>query len=83
MLTLRVRFVANELTPGLENGDYCVADGSTVRDVISLCENQCGTSVPPDNFKRMYPLFDGRPVSLDTGITKDGTLHICRIVMGG
>jgi len=83
MLTIHVRFVAYELTPGLESGEYDIADGSTVRDVISLCEKQYGASVPPENFKRMYPLFDGKPVSLDTAITKNGTLHICRIVMGG
>jgi len=83
MLTLHVRFVASELTPGLENGEYCIADGSTVRDLISFCEKQCGVSIPLKNFKMMYPLFNGKPVTLDSVITKDGTVHICRVVMGG
>ena len=83
MLTVDVKFIAYELTPGLESGKYDIADGSTVRDVISLCENQCGASVPPDKLKRLYPLFNGQPVTLDTPITKDGTLHVCRVVMGG
>jgi hypothetical protein len=83
MPTVNVKFIAYELTPGLESGKYDIADGSTVRDVISLCENQCGASVPPDNFKRLYPLFNGKPVTLDHTITKDGTLHVCRVVMGG
>ena len=83
MLTLHVKFVANELTRGLINGEYSVADGSTVRDVIAECERQCNVTVPPGNFKMMSPLFNGKPATLDSVLTQDGTLHICRIVMGG
>ena len=83
MPTVDVKFVANELTPGLVNGEYDIEDGLTVRDLISLCESRCGASVPPGNFRMMHPLFNGKPVSVDSVITKDGTLHICRIVVGG
>jgi len=83
MLTVDVKFVANELTPGLENGEYKVKAGSSVREIIAVCEDQYGVVVPPDNFKMMYSLFNGKPITLDGKVTVDGTLHICRVVMGG
>ena len=83
MLTVDIRFVASELVPGLESGKYMIDDGSTVRDLITACESKCGVTVPEKNFPFMYPLFNGRPVMLDSAITEDGTLHLCRVVTGG
>ena len=83
MLDIRVKFVANELTPGLENGNYQAPEGSTVRELIAICEEQCGSAVPEENFTLMYPLFGGKPVTMESKLTKDGTMHLCRIVMGG
>ena len=83
MLTVDVKFIAYELVPGLVSGQYCIDDGSTVRDLISVCETKCGATVPPKNFDYMYPLFNGRPVSLDKEIAENGTLHLCRVVVGG
>ena len=79
-----VKFVANELTPGLVDGKYDIEDGATVRDLIVHCVDRCGAApIPPENFEMMYPLFNGKPLTLDGAMTKDGTLHICRIVLGG
>ena len=83
MLKVDVKFIADELTPGLVNGAYEVADGSSVRDLLAHCEKKCGITVPPGNYKLMYPIFEGKPLSIDGAITKNGTLHICRIVLGG
>ena len=83
MLTIDVRFIANELVPGLLSGEYKIEDGTTVLDLLALCERQCGVSVPLKNFDFMYPLFNGRPVSLDKPLTESGTLHLCRVVIGG
>lgn len=78
-----VKFVANELTPGLANGEYKIEDGLSVRELIALCESRCASSVPLKNFEFMYPLFNGRPITLDGIITGNGILHICRVVTGG
>ena len=83
MPTVNVRFVADELTPGLTGGEYDIQDGSTVGDLLTLCESKCGAKIPEGNFKLMYPIFEGKPLRLDSEITKSGTLHLCRIVMGG
>ena len=83
MATVNVRFVADELTPGLVDGEYDIEDGSSVSDLLSHCESKCGAKIPPYNFKLMYPIFEGKPLSLDGAITKNGTLHMCRILMGG
>ena len=83
MLDIRVKFVAAELTVGLENGSYQAPEQTTVRELIAICEAQCGSVVPEENFKLMYPLWNGKPVKLDTALTQSGTLHLCRIVMGG
>ena len=83
MLTVDVKFVAHELVPGLSGGSYDIDDGASVRDLLAVCEDRCGATVPEKNFKFMYPLFNGRPVTLDSPITANGTLHLCRAVIGG
>jgi len=83
MVTVNARFVASELTPGMRSGEYDVEEGSTVRELLDLCGSACGAPVPEKNVRFIYPLFNGRPVMLDTAITQDGTLHFCRIVTGG
>ena len=83
MLTVDAKFVANELVPGLDGGLYRVEPGTTVRELIVMCETQCGASVPEKNYEFMYPLFNGRPVALDSKLMQDGILHLCRAVSGG
>ena len=83
MLTLSVKFVAAELAPGLENDEYTVPDGATVREVITVCEKACGVETAEENFKLMYPMFNGKPLGMYDAIITDGKLYICRIAMGG
>ena len=83
-LNIHVKIVARELAPGIENGVYTIDNGSTIRDLIVLCANQCQASIPDEEkCQLMYPLFNGKPLSLDRVLTGDGTLHICRVVIGG
>jgi len=83
MLTVDVKFIASELTPGLVSGEYDIEDGASVRELLALCETRCGVAVPENNYKYMYPLFNGKPVALDGTLTENGTLHLCRVVVGG
>jgi len=83
MLTVNVKFLAHELTPGLKSGEYSIEDGATVLDLLAICEEECGASIPERNYKNLYPLFNGRPVRMETTITESGTLHMCRVVFGG
>ena len=83
MLTIDVRFIANELVPGLQSGEYEIQDGKNVRDLLTLCEEKCGAPIPEKNYKFMYPLLNGRPITLDSALIESGTLHLCRVVTGG
>ena len=83
MSKLQIKFVAGELTPGLENGEYDFPNGLTVRDVIAACERQYNVVLPEQNFKLMYPLYNGKPIQMDETINADGKLYICRVAMGG
>jgi len=84
MLTIQVKLVARELTPGLENGEFRAKSGATVRDVLALCSARCEAAFPSDNLCRfMYPLYNGKPLTLDSPLSEDGTLHICRVAIGG
>ena len=84
MLAIQLKLVAKELTPGFENGKFNIENGATVRDLLALCADRCGAAFPSEtHLKLMYPLFNGKPVTLDKELTQDGTLHICRIAMGG
>ena len=83
MLTISVKFIAFELTPGLKSGDYSIEDGATVLDLLDICEKKCGTTIPEENRKSLYPLFNSRPVRLETALTENGVLYVCRSAMGG
>ena len=83
MPTLQVKFIAGELAPGLKNGEYEIPDGLTVREALAVCEKVCGALIPKENFKLMYPLFNGKPIQMSNAIDIDGKLYICRIAMGG
>ena len=83
MPTIRVKFVAGELTPGLENGEYLIPGGATVREALAVCEEICGAPIPDENLTLIYPLFNGKPVQMNDTINADGKLYICRIAMGG
>jgi len=83
MLNINVKLIAHELVPGLIGGEYSIEDGATVRDLLAECEVRCGVIVPEKNFEHMYPLFNGKPVTLESPITQDGTMHLCRVVLGG
>ena len=83
MLTVEVKIIANELTPGLVNGKYQIEEGASFRDLIAVCAAECGTSVPPENFAFMNPLFNGKPITINSTFTESGILHLCRIIVGG
>ena len=83
MLTVNVRFVATELTPGLTSGEYSIDNGATVLELLHKCGEECGAPIPEKNYKNIYPLFNGRPIRLESVITENGTLHVSRVVIGG
>jgi hypothetical protein len=83
MLNVRVKFVAYELTEGLLNGEYQIPDNSTVRELLTLCEKQSKATIPSENYKLMLFILNAKPATLDTQITKDGTLYVTRVIVGG
>ncbi len=83
MLNVRVKFVAYELAEGLISSVYQIPDNSTVRELLAVCEGQNKTSIPSENIKLMLFILNGKNATLDTPITKDGTLHVCRVIIGG
>jgi len=83
MHTINVKFVATELAPGLNNGNYNVDDGTSVMALIKQCEEASGATVPEGCLKLLYPLFNSKPVRLETPLNESGTLHFCRVVLGG
>lgn len=83
MLNVKVRFVAQELAPGLENGVYEVPEGSTIRELLAICEEKNDVEIPAQNFKLMLFMLDGKNAVMDAAITENSTLHVCRIIIGG
>ena len=84
MINIMLKFVAQELTPGFTNGEITIESGMAIRELISYYADKNSLSVPSENqYKLMYPLFNGKPAGLDSVLEKDGTLHICRVSIGG
>ena len=83
MLAVNIKSVAGELAPGLVSGEYETTEGSTVQSLLEQSASKCGAAINPNNYKFMLLLFDGKPIQLTDKITKSGTLHLCRIVVGG
>jgi len=82
-MEINIKITAPELVPGIENGIYEMQEGMSVREVLHALQERCGTCIPEENYKLMYPLFNGKPVKLTAPLTKSGTLYMCRVVMGG
>lgn len=83
MLNIRVKFVAYELAEGLLSGDYQIPDNATVRELLAVCEERNKTSIPSVNLDLMLFILNGKPATLDTPITKEGTLYVTRVIIGG
>ena len=82
--SIQVKLIARELTPGFDNGEFRAESGVTVKDVLALCAKRHKAAFPSEDLcKLMYPLYNGKPLTLDSALSQDGTLHICRIAMGG
>ena len=62
---------------------YQIEDGKSVLDLFKVCEEKSGATIPEANYKNLYSLFNSRPVRLETPLTDSGTLHVCRVVLGG
>ena len=80
---IQVRFIARELFPGMENGEYEIADGSSVRDLLFLLEGKFDTKLQPEKLEFVLPLLNGKRFSLDDQIHDSGKLHLCRTIVGG
>jgi hypothetical protein len=83
MLGIRVKFVAYELAEGLQSCIYQIPENATVRELLAICEEQNKVTIPPENLKLMLFILDGKPALMDTPITKDGTLYVTRVIIGG
>jgi hypothetical protein len=46
-------------------------------------EEQNNATILPANFNLMLFILDGKPAMADTPITKDGTLYVTRVIVGG
>ncbi len=79
----RGKFVAYELAVGLSNGTYQIPENATVRELLAICEEQNKTKIPAESMKLMLFILNGKNATLDTPVTKDGTLHVCRVIVGG
>ncbi|MDR0905706.1 MAG: hypothetical protein LBN00_05990 [Oscillospiraceae bacterium] len=78
-----VKFVAKDLTEGLTNGDYEVAEGATVLDVIRTCENVCGVTLPPDRYKDFQYILNDKAAQGYTPVPDGARLYVLHAVLGG
>ena len=67
----------------MASGEYRVEEGTTVLDLLKTCESASEASIPEKSYKHMCYLFNGKPLTLDSAIKESGTLHLCRIAVGG
>jgi hypothetical protein len=82
-MTVWVKFVAKDLTEGLQNGDYEVADGATVLDVIRAAEAVCGVTLPPDRDKDFQYILNDKAAQSYTPVTDGAKLYVLHAVLGG
>jgi len=82
-MKITVKFSCPEVLGGLKNGVYDVADGISVRGLLSVCETECNFQVNEKHLKWLLVIADGRQVNWHTVLSEDGNVSFLRGALGG
>ena len=80
---IQVYFVCQEVVGDMKDGIYEVAEGSTIRDLFSVCEKENNIFIKDEYRQWLVFLADGKQAQWDTVLHKVNTVHIIRAAVGG
>ena len=83
MATISIKIVAKDLLPGISDGDFEIREETTVSELLRAYGDACGAALPEKNLALLYFLLNGKPVEASREISASGTLHVCRVIVGG
>jgi len=82
-LKITVKFSCPEVLGDLKNGVYDVAEGISVRELLSACEKECNFQIDEKHLKWLLVIADGRQVNWHTVLTDGGNVSFLRGALGG
>jgi len=82
-MKITVKFSCPEVLGGLKSGVYNVAEGVSVRELLSACETECNFHVNEKHLKWLIVVADGRHVSWRTVLSEDCKVSFLRGALGG
>jgi len=82
-LKITVKFSCPEVLGGLQNGVYDVAEGISIRELLSACEKECNFQVNENHLKWLLVIADGRQVNWHNNLSGDCNVLFLRGALGG
>ena len=82
-MKITVKFACPEILGDLKSGTYELPKGSSVRELLLLCEKDCGLEVKEDHLKYMLVLVNGRQCAWESIIEEGSNVSFLRGAMGG
>ena len=82
-MKITVKFACPEILGNLPSSVYELQGGSSVRDLLLLCEKENGFEVNEDHLKYMLVLVNGKQCAWDSIIEDDSQVSFLRGAMGG
>jgi len=82
-LKVTVKFSCPEVLGSLKSGVYDVADGSSVRELLAVCEAECNFQVNEKHLKWLLVVANGRQAGWHTVLSEGGQVSFLRGALGG
>ncbi len=82
-MQIEAKFICPEIVGEMKNGTYTVAEGSTIRDLLTTCQKENNIFIKEEYLKWLVYLADGKPAHSDTLLDGVNMVYILRAVVGG
>ena len=82
-IQISVRFSCPEVLRGLKSGVYDVVEGTSVRELLAICERECDFQVNEKHLKWLLVIADGRQAGWNTILSEGGKVSFLRGALGG
>ena len=82
-MKITVKSACPEILGDLKNGAYELEENSTVRELLLLCEKECGLEVNEDHLRYMIVLVNGKQCAWESIIEDGSNVSFLRGAMGG
>lgn len=79
----KVKFHCKDIVGSLENGEYDIPEGSTVKGFMDFLQNHAGETISEQNLDSMVYMVNGKPADENTVLTEGAFMRVLYKILGG